>query len=493
MPELQKLEVPPGVYRNGTNYQSMGRWYDCNLVRWQDGIMQPVGGWLPMTSTQMTGVPRGVLGWIDNTGDRLLASGSASKLYAVNEAMTVTDITPAGLTTGNESSTAREGYGGGLYDAYEYGTPRDDATSLVSADTWSLDTWGEYLVGCLTSDGKLYQWTLSGTAAAITNAPTNCSGLVATEERFLFALGADNNNRKVAWCDQENNTTWAASSTNQAGSKELATNGSLMAGVRVRGQTLVLSDVDAHAATYIGPPFIYQFTKVGSNCGLVAPNAVVALPDGNAMWMSYQGQFYMYDGAAVREVPCDLVDYLKAGVNWDQKAKITAWTNTLYSEVWFGFQSSGGTDVDKYIAYNFRDRHWTIGELDRCGGVDAGVYDTPAWVSTDGYWYQHETGYSYEGADVYAQSGPVELNVGRHWMWVTDLIPDENTLGDMQVSFVTKSEPTGSETTYGPFTPGGFTNMRFSARQVSLKVEAVREAGWRWGTPRIEAQPAGQR
>ena len=30
---LIPLQIPPGVYRNGTEYQASNRWYDANLVR----------------------------------------------------------------------------------------------------------------------------------------------------------------------------------------------------------------------------------------------------------------------------------------------------------------------------------------------------------------------------------------------------------------------------------------------------------------------------
>lgn len=471
----------------------MGRWYDANLVRWRNGTMLPVGGWAPFTSTQMTGVPRGALGWTDNSGDARLVTGTASKLYSVNEAQTVSDITPVGLTTGNEDSTAISGYGGGLYGAYEYGTPRSDATSLDDADTWSLDVWGQNLVGCLTSDGKLYEWTTSGVAAQISNSPTSCNAVMTTDERFVFALGADGNGRKVSWCDQENNTVWTAASTNQAGSKELTTNGKLMNGMRGRGQAILLTDIDAHVANYVGPPFIYSFSKVGDNCGLVAPNAVVSLPNGNVMWASYQGTFYVYDGSAVRPVPCEVTDYLKANVNWDQKAKIAATSNSLFNEVWFFYPSTAGDECDSYVSYNFIEGHWSVGSMDRSCGVDVGAYDVPLFVSTDGYWYKHETGFSVGGASVYAQSGPIEMGMGRYWAWVTSLVPDENTLGDLQVSFIGAASPTGDQTTYGPYTPGNYTDMRFTGRQMAVKVESTGEKEWRWGVPRIEVQVAGER
>ena len=57
------LKLPPGIYRNGTQYQSAGRWYDANLVRWYDGTLRPIGGWRKRThngsNIQLTGIMRG--------------------------------------------------------------------------------------------------------------------------------------------------------------------------------------------------------------------------------------------------------------------------------------------------------------------------------------------------------------------------------------------------------------------------------------------------
>jgi hypothetical protein len=41
-----KLSVPSGVKWHGTAYQCEGRWYDANLMRWDQGAMLPVGGWV---------------------------------------------------------------------------------------------------------------------------------------------------------------------------------------------------------------------------------------------------------------------------------------------------------------------------------------------------------------------------------------------------------------------------------------------------------------
>jgi hypothetical protein len=36
---LVPLDIPAGVYRNGTEYESKGRWFDTNLVRWREGVL----------------------------------------------------------------------------------------------------------------------------------------------------------------------------------------------------------------------------------------------------------------------------------------------------------------------------------------------------------------------------------------------------------------------------------------------------------------------
>ncbi|MEO1841089.1 MAG: hypothetical protein ABGY21_06325, partial [Pseudomonadota bacterium] len=291
------LKIPPGVFKNGTEYQAKGRWADADLVRWHEGAMRPVGGWRQHTTTTFSGKARGMLAWSDNAGDRKVAIGTAANLYVMSEEKTMYNITPTGLAgNGSVDAFKATGYGSQLYGRHNYGTTRPDTENYQPATTWSLDNWGEYLVACSTSDGKLYEWPLVFTtpAAVITNAPVNNQALVVTSERFVFALGAGGNNRKVQWSDQEDNTTWAPLATNQAGDIELITDGAIQCGVRVRGQTLIITSTDAHAATYQGAPFVYGFEKVGSACGIIGPKAVVSA-DTFAVWMGKKSFFY-YDG-----------------------------------------------------------------------------------------------------------------------------------------------------------------------------------------------------
>lgn len=492
---LVPLNIPPGVYRNGTELQSAGRWYDVNLVRWTEGAMQPVGGWQRRGAITLTGKCRGMITWKNNSGIRFAGFGTSSKLYALTQSDSLVDITPVGFTAGSDDASTIGGYGIGVYSAGYYGTPRPDTGFVTPATTWSLDTWGEYLVGCSTSDGKLYEWQLDYStptkAAVITNAPTGCQGLLVTSERSLFALGASGDGRKVAWSDLEDNTIWTAASTNLAGSIILQTPGKIICGKRVRGQNLILTDIDAHTLTYVGQPFIYQPEIAGRACGVVSANAVAVL-DNMAVWMGQKG-FHVYDGY-VKPLPCEVFDYVFNNINTNQISKVYAVNNAQYNEVWWFYPSGTSNENDSYVAWDYVENHWTIGSLARTAGSDRSVFRNPIMVGANGYIYDHETGLNYDNLSPYAESGPVQIGNGDNVMYVNELIPDEGNQGSVVATFKTRYYPNSAETSYGPYSLTNPTSVRFNGRQVKMRVTtSSAPTSWRVGTQRLNAVAGGRR
>jgi len=51
---LLPIKIPPGFFRNSTQYQAKNRWYKGNLVRFSEGRMRPIGGWTRLAPTQIT-------------------------------------------------------------------------------------------------------------------------------------------------------------------------------------------------------------------------------------------------------------------------------------------------------------------------------------------------------------------------------------------------------------------------------------------------------
>lgn len=618
---LIPLDIPAGLYRNGTEFQSAGRWRDGNLIRFHEGAMRPVGGWRQRGDVDIAGVPRSMLAWEDNSSSRRIALGTHDKLFAMNASNSVLDITPTGFSAGRVSSTVSVGYGAGIYGADLYGTPRQDTGSVLPATTWSLDNWGEFLVGCTPDDGKIYEWdlaavagsevvtngdfasgtdwtagaswtigsniaTFSGTATSdalvqtyaadtfsigktyrlsfdfatttagdvrvtfdgattlfnetysadgtytidfvadstdgtlsfelgtstgstetltvdnvsikrqpvayvIPNAPINNSALMVTEERFLFAFGADGNPRKVQWSDREDNGQWAPASTNEAGDIELQTNGIILRGLRTRGQSLILTDQDAHSATYQGPPFVYGFERVGTSCGLISANAAVSI-DAGVFWMG-QRSFFLYSGGAVQELPCEVSDYVFSDLNTSQLSKINAVVNSQWGEIWWFYCSSASNECDRYVAFDYAQNVWITGNLDRTAGVDRGVFSKPMWVAPDGVLYEHEIGFSYGGVKPFCESGPISIGAGDLVARVSQLIPDEKNLGDVTATFKTRFYPTDTEREYGPFTMANPTSVRFQGRQVRMRIEGEAPSDWRVGTMRLDVRQGGRR
>jgi hypothetical protein len=486
------LQIPPGVFKNGTEYQSKGRWNGSNLVRWFEGTIRPVGGWRKRTATQLSGKARGLMNWRDNSNNRRIAIGTHTNLYSLSESNTLTDITPASFTTGDANAVLKIGYGYGAYGESAYGVARPDLGSVTPATTWSMDTWGEYLVACSSKDGKLLEWQLNvaNDAVAITNAPTSCTGLIVTQERFLFALGASGNPRKVQWSDQENNTVWTPAVTNQAGDFELTTTGSIQCAKRIRGTTILFTDVDVHTATYIGPPYIYSFDRVGTGCGVISKQAVAAT-DNACIWMSGSG-FWTFDGF-VKPLTSDVSDYIFTNLNTTQSSKVYCVHNSAFGEVWWYYPSQASNENDSYVTYNYRENHWSIGTLDRTCGTDRGIFSNPILVSSDSYVYEHEVGYNYDSQTIFAESGPIELGAGDRVMTLTRLIPDENTAGDVRARFSTKFYPNSTEYNYGPYTLSSPTSVRITGRQVAVKIEGVMPTDWRVGIIRFDGKPGSPR
>lgn len=603
---LVPLDIPAGFYRNGTDLEQSNRWREGSLVRWRDNSLRPIGGWQERKASFSTNPVRGMHTWETNSSDAYLAGGSYNELKAMVGGGTIYDIAPADLTSGRESAELGTGYGDGFYGNGYYGQPIQQNTNAIplEATTWSLDNFGEYLVACSKDDKRLLEWQLgSGAKAApIANAPINNLGLVVTEERFIFALGSGGNPRKISWCDRENNTLWTPAATNEAGDIELSDSGQIMQGIRTRGQTLILTDTSAHTARYTGPPYVYGFERVGTSCGAISRKAAADV-DMGVFWMGQRG-FFRFDGNSVQEIPCDVFDYVFSDFNTAQQSKVWSFANGQYGEVWWFYCSENSTEIDRYVAYDYKEGHWLIGNLSRTSGVQRGVFLYPLMAgeysdtvnytvtvvndggnkyaisgisgsaptlsfargntyvfdlsdaSNDGHpfafrtaadasyttgvtttgtagqagakvtivvaddapdslkyyctvhgnsmgntisvggpvsIYDHEVGLNVDSSSIFAESGPISIGAGDQDARVTNLIPDEKAQGEVNVTFKTRLYPNGAETSHGPFTTSNPTSVRFTGRQIRMRVDGTALSDFRVGNMRVDMKAGGKR
>ena len=495
------LRIPPGVYRNGTVYQSKGRWYDANLVRWSEGVMAPIGGWEQMVDTAGAGLDvsepiRGLFSWRDDADAVHFLYGTPTKLYHF-AAGTETDVTPAVFTTGGADSSLSVGnYDIGNYDIGAYGEGTEASAVLTEAQTWQFDNYAEIPVACAYSDGKILDWDLNvaNNFAAVANAPTGCRGVVVTPERMIVALAAGGAQRYIKWCDQDDRTVWTPSSSNTAGDWQLPGSGQVMCGRRLPQETLILTDVDAFAMRYVGGTLIYRVQQVGANCGVVSRQGMT-IAEGRAFWMGKRG-FFMYEGGFVKPIRCEISDDIFRNLNFSQRHKVASWTNSQYHEVWFSYPTS--TECDRIVCYNYMEDHWSgPWQIERSAGADAGAHSYMFSADAQGQLFNHEVGTSYLDTDLstaltpFAESGPVEMGNGDQVMTVRRYIPDELTVGDVGATLFAALYPTASEDSQ-VITVGSLSDVRLTGRQIRIRIDQV-ATGWRFGVPRLEVVARGRR
>jgi hypothetical protein len=78
-------------------------------------------------------------------------------------------------------------------------------------------------------------------------------------------------------------------------------------------------------------------------------------------------------------------------------------------------------------------------------------------------------------------------------MAVTEMLPDEKTQGDVNATFKTRFYPNDTERSYGPYTMSNPTSVRFTGRQVRMRVEGVNYSDWRVGINRLDVIAGGRR
>lgn len=95
---LQKVLLKPGVNKEVTRYTDEGRWYDCDKVRFRQGLPEKIGGWQRTSSYTYLGIARALFNWITLGSQNLVAVGTHLKYY-VEQGGEYYDITPIRSTT----------------------------------------------------------------------------------------------------------------------------------------------------------------------------------------------------------------------------------------------------------------------------------------------------------------------------------------------------------------------------------------------------------
>ncbi|WP_290944192.1 hypothetical protein, partial [Hyphomonas sp.] len=214
----------------------------------------------------------------------------------------VTGNTLTGLTRGVAGTTAAAHSDGATVTNSTDFIAWGEAASgdlIIEPGMWSLDNFGDKAI-CLIHNGAVFSWDSSLTdatvtrASIITGAPTASRHMVvSTPDRHLVFFGTETtigdtttqDDMFIRFSDQEDINTYTPTATNTAGTQRLADGSRIMGAIRGRDAIYVWTDTALFTQRFVGQPFTFAFSQVGTHCGLVGQNACVEV-DGAAYWMS---------------------------------------------------------------------------------------------------------------------------------------------------------------------------------------------------------------
>ncbi len=514
-PGLQEVKIPPGMFKNGTDFQSAMRWVDCNLVRWTKGAMRPIGGWSSFYSSDAEDVLgtvfdspstekcRGMFKWRSNSGATYVAVGTNSKLYVIDvEQGTVSDITPTSFTSLLDPSTDT-GYGIGSYNTEEYSTERTNVSIATDySQTWCFEAYGENLIATVIGPTQpIYEWAPGDVrAAALSNAPSNSRYVVTTEQRILMSIGSSNNIRLVEWSAAENNNLWAPAVDNLAGDVTLSGAGYLICAVKIGRDVLVIGENDVTLFTYIGAPFVFSPRAVALDTSIISANCAIYASNRVIWWGD--NCFWEYSSGTVVKLDCPIIDYLTKDLDTVNQFKTTCHLITEHNEIWWHYQSvdSPTGEPDKYVIYNTAEDLWSFGSIDRTHGVSSGQLTAPIMIDSGGILYNHEivgtvsdpdNTFCESGAFAFAQPGAV-TDIHRIYPDFEYIFDDE---GSAPFTLTIKGydfPSSRSARIYGPYEVTGIRPVKAKGRLFKFRYESG-NTPWKVGSLFIEARSRGQR
>jgi hypothetical protein len=304
------------------------------------------------TFTQTTALQLGVVGVWEQVNFTAPA-GTVLVVATVPSVDTFTFVM-GGFGTGNGTGTATHQVYDGSVSVNGVVTTPAMALSLSMARpignpqrmNWFLDNLGEDGL-MLRTGGPLEVYTPPITEGpwteVVVEAPSKSNGMfVAMPQAQVILLGTLSDLSDptsfdplfIRWSHVGTYTIWLAAVGNQAGSYRLSRGSKIVGGIQAPQTTLVLTDTDCWAMSYIGPPLVYGFTIMGTGCGLISEDAIGSLGR-STYWMSEKG-FWQYGDGGVQPLMCSVYDYVFNDLDSVNVGKIYVAENSTTNEIaWF--------------------------------------------------------------------------------------------------------------------------------------------------------------
>ena len=454
--------------------------------------------------------------------------GPSTRGASGTDAATHADNTLVRLATGNADSAN---------DFVGWGNAASVTTPGAQIRLWSHDNFGEDII-INPRDGGIFYWdktnglgnraielSATSTYSGETSVPTIAKQvLVSDQDRHVIVFGCDGLGANssatqgngvqdpllIRFSSQENPVDFFPTATNTAGDLRLGGGSTFVQAVETKQQILVFTNKTLHAMKFIGPPFTFGLQELSKNITIMSPFSAIAVEDA-VFWMGVD-TFYVYSGGQTIQLPCTVKDKVFLDFNFAERDKVHVGLNSEFSEILWFYPSSAGTEIDKYVAYNYLEKVWYYGTLERQAWLDRGIRNLPQ-ATGGSLLYNHEVGFDDDGSAMtsFIESSAIDIGDGDKFLSIKQVIPDitfnGSTSVNPDVAFTMKSrnnpgadfnETTQNTTQRSATSPvEQFTeklNYRLRGRSFALRIDSTSlGTKYKLGTPRVDIREDGRR
>ena len=399
-------------------------------------------------------------------------------------------------------------------------------TTKTQIRLWSHDNFGEDLLINPRDDAIFYWDRTNNLSTRAVNISTLAGAnevpiiakqvLVSDKDRHVIAFGCNPQGSTIQdpllirFSNQESPAEWEAKATNTAGDLRLGSGSGFVQAVETKREILIWTDSSLHSMQFIGPPFTFGINQISSSITIMSSNAAIGTEE-IVYWMGLD-TFYLYAQNQIQQLPCTVKDKVFLDFNFEQRDKVVSGVNAEWGEVWWFYPSLTSQDNDKYVIYNYIQKVWYYGTLNRTAWLDRGIKTFPI-AAEGGYVYNHELGNDNDGVAMtsFIESSQLDTGDGDRFIMLTKLIPDVKFDGSttpvpsVDFTLQTRRHPGAnySQTNTSTATRSATTpveqwteklDVRLRGRSFALKVQSTGlGTKWKLGSPRVELRPDGRR
>ena len=486
------------------------------------GVVGPIGG-IPQAefNAEFT-----VVAVVDNDNFTIQTTTSATST-ATGGGTAIVAVFP--ILAGPVVDQYGYGWSAGAWSRLGWGTGTLTPLIINQRDWW-FDNFDNDTVMNI-RNGTPYYWAYDATYSArpilLSTASTNAGYtgtdvpstvmqlLVSQNDKHLIAFGAtpfgggNFDPLLIRWADQDNPFQWTPSATNTSGFARVSRGSRIVRALPTRQEIVVFTDTHLYSMQFTGTTDVFSLQEMADNVSIMSPRAC-ATANNVTFWMGFD-KFYFYTGR-VENLPCTLRQHVFENFNYEQKNQVVCGTNEQWQEIWWFYPSANATTNDSYVIYNYEEKIWYYGSLERTAWLDSPLRRYVQAVNGQ-YLYEQENGVDADGAPMvsFITSSDFDITEGDNLLLVKRIIPDisfeKSTVANPQVLLTMRprnfpgsnysgaNQPAVTLSTTVPveqYTEQVFIRAR--ARQMGFKIQS-NDIGvhWQLGLPRLDGRPDGRR